>query len=315
MKKVERINTIMRYINNRAQFTISDIMAEFDISRSTAIRDVNEIESMGMPLVSEVGRSGGYFVMNNSFLPAIRFTDNEVKALFIAFMATRNQQLPYLTSRQSLAEKLIGLIPQNQQDQLVILNQLLLFEGTNPHNPDLLELSDLPHPMLDKLIQRVLIDRYLLIDIRDRGELISLPIYLIHLYKEKSVWYVEGVDLSQTGKQKISVDNIENVAGYQPQKRLSAKKIQEISKVTEVNLILELNMRAILQFKKYSPYGLTLSYLDPFQTKALLKTYVAIKEESLVEMANWLLFLGEDLIIKQVPEELADILSRRQTSW
>lgn len=315
MKKVERINTIMRYINNRAQFTISDIMAEFDISRSTAIRDVNEIESMGMPLVSEVGRSGGYHVMNNSFLPAIRFTDNEVKALFIAFMATRNQQLPYLTSRQSLAEKLIGLIPQNQQDQLVILNQLLLFEGTNPHNPDLLELSDLPHPMLEKLIQRVLIDRYLLIDIRDRGALISLPIYLIHLYKEKSVWYVEGVDLIHTGKQKLSVDNIENVAVYQPQKRLSTKKIQEISKVTEVNLILELNMRAILQFKKYSPYGLSLSYLDPFQTKAMLTTYVEMNEESLMEMANWLLFLGEDLIIKQVPQELVDILSRRQTNW
>ena len=61
MKKVERINTMMRYINNRAHFTISDIMAEFKVSRSTAIRDVNEIESMGMPLVSEVGRSGGYF--------------------------------------------------------------------------------------------------------------------------------------------------------------------------------------------------------------------------------------------------------------
>lgn len=99
MNKVERINTMMRYINNRAHFTISEIMSEFNISRSTAIRDINEIETIGIPLVSEVGRSGGYFVMNNSFLPAIRFTNNEVKALFIAFMATRNQQLPYLSSR------------------------------------------------------------------------------------------------------------------------------------------------------------------------------------------------------------------------
>ncbi|WYU43729.1 HTH domain-containing protein [Paenibacillus sp. FSL K6-0108] len=37
MKKVERINIIMRYINNRAHFTISEIMQEFNISRSTAI--------------------------------------------------------------------------------------------------------------------------------------------------------------------------------------------------------------------------------------------------------------------------------------
>ena len=43
MNKVERINTMMRYINNRAHFTISEIMSVFNISRSTAIRDINEI--------------------------------------------------------------------------------------------------------------------------------------------------------------------------------------------------------------------------------------------------------------------------------
>src|SRR5699024_10105863 len=119
MKKIERINTIMRYINNRSFFTISEIMQEFNISRSTAIRDIKEIEAMGMPLEAEVGRSGGYSVINNTFLPSIRFTDNEVKALFIAFMASRNQQLPYLKSRESLAEKLLGLIPDHQRDTLV----------------------------------------------------------------------------------------------------------------------------------------------------------------------------------------------------
>ena len=58
MKKVERINTIMRYINNRSHFTISEIIREFNISRSTVIRDIREIEAMGMPLVAEVGRTG-----------------------------------------------------------------------------------------------------------------------------------------------------------------------------------------------------------------------------------------------------------------
>ena len=100
-------------------------------------------------------------------------------------MATRNQQLPYLKSRQSLAEKLLGLISETQQDDLVLLNQLLLFEGTNPHNPDLLELSDLPHPMLEKLIQILLLDRYLLITVKE--EIKSYPIYLLHLYKEKAI--------------------------------------------------------------------------------------------------------------------------------
>lgn len=186
MKKVERINIIMRYINNRSHFTISEIMQEFQISRSTAIRDIREIEAMGMPLVAEVGRDGGYFVMHNAVLPEVRFTGNEVKALFIAFMATRNQQLPYLKSRQSLAEKLLGLISETQQEELVHLNQVLLFEGTNPNNPDLLDLSDLPHPMLEKLIQILLTDSYLEITIKENGQAKTVPIYLLHLYRKKA---------------------------------------------------------------------------------------------------------------------------------
>src|SRR5690606_20588293 len=197
MKKVERINTIMRFINNRAQFTISEIMREFNISRSTAIRDIREIEAMGMPLVAEVGRDGGYFVMNNSVLPTVRFTDNEIIALFIAFMATRNLQLPYLKSRHSLAEKLLALISQNQQDNLVLLNHILLFEGTNPHNPDLLDLSDLPHPMLEQLIQILLKDCYLVVSVEEGKEIKSYPIYLLHLHREKSAWQIEGFDLAE----------------------------------------------------------------------------------------------------------------------
>lgn len=224
MKKVERINLIMRYINNRAQFTISEIMREFNISRSTAIRDIREIEAMGMPLVAEVGRDGGYFVMNNSVLPTIRFTDNEIKALFIAFMATRNQQLPYLKSRHSLTEKLLSLLSENLQEDLVVLNQILQFEGTNPHNPDLLDLSDLPHPMLEQLIQILLLDSYLLVTVKEGRGIRSYPIYLLHLYREKSVWHIEAFNMEEEKRQTIPVDQLLDVITYPVKKRESKKK-------------------------------------------------------------------------------------------
>lgn len=314
MKKVERINIIMRYINNRSHFTISEIMHEFNISRSTAIRDIREIEAMGMPLVAEVGRDGGYFVMNNSILPTVRFTDNEIKALFIAFMATRNQQLPYLKSRQSLAEKLLGLISENQQDDLVLLNQILLFEGTNPHNPDLLDLSDLPHPMLEKLIQTLLLDSYLLITIKEENVLQSYPIYLLHLYREKSLWLIEGFNLKEEKRQIFSVDNLTNVIPYRTKKRLSKKKILEkISSQEEViNLVLELGPKAIAQFKKYHPLKVSLSYTNPYQTTAILKTFINVdNSDELTETTNWLLFLGEDIKVREVPKDIFECLQER----
>ncbi|AOZ90907.1 helix-turn-helix transcriptional regulator [Paenibacillus crassostreae] len=314
MKKVERINIIMRYINNRAHFTISEIMREFNISRSTAIRDVREIEAMGMPLVAEVGRDGGYFVMNNSVLPTVRFTDNEIKALFIAFMATRNQQLPYLKSRQSLSEKLLGLISKNQQDDLVLLNQILLFEGTNPHNPDLLDLSDLPHPMLEKLIQILLLDSYLFVTIKEDKELKSYPIYMLHLYREKSLWLIEGFDLEEHTRRILPVDNLTDVKPYPIKKRVSKKNIlEQLSKQEEViNLILELGPKAIAQFKKYHPLKISISYTNPYQSTAILKTFINVHHsEEVTEITNWLLFLGEDIKVREIPEEVLDDLQGR----
>ncbi|MEK4510874.1 HTH domain-containing protein [Paenibacillus anaericanus] len=314
MKKVERINIIMRYINNRAHFTITEIMQEFNISRSTAIRDIREIEAMGMPLVAEVGRDGGYFVMNNSVLPTVRFTDNEIKALFIAFMATRNLQLPYLKSRQSLAEKLLGLISENQQDDLVLLNQILLFEGTNPHNPDLLDLSDLPHPMLEKLIQFLLLDSYLSVSIKEERELKSYPIYLLHLYREKSLWLIEGFDLKEEKRRIFPVDDLTDVEPYPTKKRVSKKKIlEQLSKQEEaINLVLELGSMAIAQFKKYHPINISISYTNPYQTTAILKTFINVNNsEELIEITNWLLFLGADIKVREVPEEILEGLQGR----
>ncbi|WPK13113.1 HTH domain-containing protein [Lysinibacillus louembei] len=303
MKKVERINVMMRYINNRSHFTISEIMREFHVSRATAIRDIQEIEAMGMPLVAEVGRAGGYFVMNNSILPNVRFTDNEIKALFIAFMATRNQQLPYLKSRQSLAEKLLGLLSETQQDDLVLLNQLLLFEGTNPHNPDLLELSDLPHPMLEKLIQLILSDSYLQLTLNEG----HYSIYLLHLYHEKGLWFIEGFDLEEERKRIFPVDHLKDIEALIPKKKINKKKL--LNQQEEINLILELGPKAIAQFKKYHPLKFTLAFTNAFQTEAILQAFIDVTiEEEVEDISNWLLFLGKDMRIKEIPQILQNNL-------
>ncbi len=314
MKKVERINTIMRYINNRAQFTISEIMKEFNVSRSTAIRDIREVEAMGMPLVAEVGRDGGYFVMRNSVLPEIRFRADEVKALFIAFMATRNQQLPYLKSRQSLAEKLLGLTSDQQQDDLVLLNQVFLFEGTNPNNPDLLELSDLPHPILEKLIQTLLLDRYLLITSKEGAQLREYNIYLLHLYHEKGLWLIEAFDLATEQKKVFPVNHLTEVTPYPIKKRLSKKRIVNIlsGQQERFNLVIELGPKAIVQFKKYHPFSMSISYTNPYQTTAILKTFINVHHhEEVTEMVNWLLFMGDDITAQEIPKEMMIALERR----
>lgn len=303
MKKVVRINTIIRYINNRAHFTISEIMQEFGISRSTAIRDIRDIEAMGLPLTAEVGRTGGYSVMKNSILPAIHFTDQEVKALFVALLATKNQQLPFLKSRITLTEKLIGLLTVIQQEHLILLNEVLMFEGTNQANPDLLDMSDIPHPILEQLIQSILIDRYLKVTSLSR----IFHVYLEHLYHENGQWIIDALDLDEAVSRTIPVAQLESVEIYEahdlPRKR--HRIASSLHKETSFNLVLELGPKAIRQFKKYHPFKARMAYTHPFQLSAICRLNVDLSNEEEIETtANWLCFLGDDLKPVKIPEEV-----------
>ena len=60
MKKSERINDMMIYLNNKETFNLKDIMEKYSISKNTALRDIKSLEEIGMPIYSFSGRNGRY---------------------------------------------------------------------------------------------------------------------------------------------------------------------------------------------------------------------------------------------------------------
>lgn len=306
MKKTERINVMMRYINNRAFFTLSELMVEFDISRSTALRNVQEIEALGMPLEASVGRDGGFVVHQNTLLPAVRFTTTEVKALFTAFMASQNLQLPYLTSRQSLTEKLLGLIPQTEQDSLLDLNALLVFEGTNAQATGLLELFDLPAPMLEQLIALALNSRQIMVTHAGKTE----QWYLLKLYRSAEQWLMAGINGTTAQQQILPVADLTSVAAVAESAQWSPAQVRRLKQRAQpaVRLAATLGPAAIAQFRQYHPVGTQLAYLDSFQHQATLTVTQYQSAETLV---NWLLFLGPACSLTAAEPQLMQALRER----
>ena len=308
MNKTTRINLIMRYINNRSQFTLKELMQEFDISRSTAIRYVRTIEDLGLPLVSEPGRNGGYVVMRNQVLPAIHFTTDEIKMMFIAFMATRNQQLPYLTSRRTVTEKLLGLIPITQQDDLLVLSQQLVFDGTHPQNPNLLDRADLPDPVLEALIQQLLISQCMQIT-DNHGQ--TYQIAVTHLYHEQSQWWLEFIKLDTTTLVQLPLAKITGVAAAQNDLDSQTIAAKLKAATPKPNVVLQLRTTAVSRFKRYHPFSLSLAYTDPYQMQGILRHYLPSTIDEIAFFGDWLQFLGEDVTVVQIPAALRDYLKRR----
>lgn len=148
-----------------------------------------------------------------------------------------------------------------------------------------------------------------MITIEEEKVIKSYAIYLLHLYHEKSLWLMEGFDLKEETKKIFPVNQLTNVEPYPPKKRLSQKKILEkLSKQEEeINLVLELGPKAIGQYKKYHPLKASISYTNPYQATAILKTFVNVNTPNeLTEITNWILFLGEDIKVREAPGEVLE---------
>lgn len=317
--KFERINTMMRYMNNRQNFTLQELADEFQISKRTALRDVQTIEGLGMPLAAQVGVGGGYSVMRNQLLPAVQFTTDELKSLFLAFQATANQQLPYLKDRQRLLEKLLAIASQTQQDDLLMLKQLILFQNTNPANPDLLELSDFATPMLRTLLELSLQYRQLDFAYHDnQGNQTQRAVLVQNFYFQNSHWYLAAFDYTRTAKRNFRVDRIEQPAiAWQRQIPTSPALRQLERDTTPVpNLRLQLTGDAVTRFKRMHAPQFVLEYFDPFQQLARFETFVNLSNpQEVAFMSDWLLFLGDEVTPLEVPALIRQTIKTKLTRW
>ncbi len=305
----------MRFINNRAHFTIAEIQREFKISRATAIRDINEIQAMGFPLTTELGRGGGYNVLQNQYLSAVRFTPEELKAIFISFIASKNSQLPYLQNRRSITEKLIGIASQTQHDELIELNHLLLFENTNPANPNLLELDDAAPAELNQLISLAARDKHLRLTYEPSpGWPQLMDVYLLHILNSNARWLVEVYDLDMDQFRYLPVEMLRDSAISERKLKRTEQEILSKKRLVarESNLVVKLDTTGIQRFKRLHPPGIVLSFTGMFQSSGIFNVQLDVADvEALEYYADWLLFLGKGVEFERIPDELRLILEER----
>ncbi|MBP0931399.1 HTH domain-containing protein, partial [Listeria innocua] len=106
MNKSGRLNDMMLFLNDKNTFQLSEIMAKYGVSRSTAIRDIKSLEEIGMPIYSERGRNGHYQVLRNRLLSPIVFNIDEVFALYFSMLTLKAYETtPFHLSVEKLKTK------------------------------------------------------------------------------------------------------------------------------------------------------------------------------------------------------------------
>ncbi|MGM0966845.1 helix-turn-helix transcriptional regulator [Bacillus pumilus] len=119
MKKSERLNQELIFLSDKYSFQLKDLETEFGISKRTALRDMEELESMGLAFYVEPGRHGGYRLVKQSPLVPIYFNTDEVQAIFFALKALDLvSATPFKKSYSQIRQKLFATMSDERKQMI-----------------------------------------------------------------------------------------------------------------------------------------------------------------------------------------------------
>lgn len=222
MKKAERINQELIFLSNKHTFQLKDLMTEFNISKRTALRDIEELAALGLPYYTESGRYGGYKLINQTLLPPVYFNNDEIRAIFFALNALNLlSSTPFEKSYLHIRQKLLATLPEEQQQYLDKMMEVVRYYGVAPINsPAALRLI-LTAIMEEKVVQMT----YLQHGISE----IQLQIY--ELFYRNGIWFCSAYELisQKWGTYRCDyMTNYEILSDYvSPFNHQDLKKIQE----------------------------------------------------------------------------------------
>ena len=126
MNKSQRINDMLIFLNKKRQFNLKDIMNRYHISKSTALRDIASLETLGIPIYSDLGRNGSYKILSNDLLSPIIFSIDEISALYFSMLTLENYNMcPFDIDLQKLKEKFENSISEQQLSKIVKIEKIL----------------------------------------------------------------------------------------------------------------------------------------------------------------------------------------------
>ncbi len=212
MKKSERLIDMMIYLNNKNYFNLKDIMEKYNISKSTALRDIQSLEEIGMPIFSEMGRHGKYGILKNRLLPPITFTTDEMYALYFAMLTLKSyQSTPFHLNATNLKKKFETWLPKKFYDNIKKMEMILSFQAPKHHNFS---------PFLNDILQMAIEEKLCHITYQKNGLLRDYYVQFFDISSAYGQWYVSTYNYKIDKISAFRCDKIQSVAPsdkYQPQ--------------------------------------------------------------------------------------------------
>jgi len=106
-----RVLALLELLQTHGRMSGAELAPRLGVDRRTLRRYVGKLEDIGIPIVAERGRAGGYALMPGFKLPPMMFTEDETLALSLGLLAARGLGLaeaaPAVASAQAKLERVM----------------------------------------------------------------------------------------------------------------------------------------------------------------------------------------------------------------
>ncbi|MEC0303245.1 helix-turn-helix transcriptional regulator [Terribacillus saccharophilus] len=199
MRKSERLQDMLQYINEKKQFNLKDLMEEYGISRSTAIRDVQALEMLGMPIYAEHGRNGKYVVLDNRIISPITFTANELYAIYFAMLTLSGyKETPFEQEINSLEETFRSVLPSGIKDRVKKMKDSVKLDTPSHSNEA---------PYLKEILKGIMEEKVYTISYR-KEEIRSMTVQFVTLQAKFGQWYAKVYNMNSNRIQTVRCEKI-----------------------------------------------------------------------------------------------------------
>lgn len=213
MAKSKRLVELIMSVNSKKKFTVQELADEFDVSYRTILRDLGELEEIGIPLYSEVGIGGGYRILNDRILPPISFTESEAVSLFfIAESIKYYNSLPFKDDSSSALKKFYHYLPKEVKETIDHISKRLTFWSPK------ISLSD---TYLKDLLDFAIKQEVVKIQYDSENEISEREIQIIGLYTARGIWYCPSFCFKSNCYRLFRVDRVKSFS----KKNIISKKI------------------------------------------------------------------------------------------
>lgn len=261
MKKYEYLNKLMIYVYHQDRFTLRDLMNEFSISKSTALRYIQALEDIGVPLYSEPGRYGGYKILDTYSIPPVTFTPQETYALFFSMKGMELLgSLPFKAEYESIQHKFLQSVSPKIKNTLEQIGSRVSFGSVKITN-------ECPH--LEELFQAIMKPTVLRMEYESPKGRTERRIQPIGLLAERGSWYCPSMDLDKNEYRVFRCDRIKSVELLQeePLRQLEDVDLTNRYQLTSrsnaaIDYSLELTPKGTALFERYNDPRMKLTEVD-----------------------------------------------------